>query len=118
MLASSHPQEGEASGEKPMPIRLRAVTATGVPKPASPSKKTPKPKAISSCRRLSSVTPEGESCRILTLPLASARSACRSGEHRHPHRRRHPSPAAIRAWMCRKPSATRITTTGTLAPPT
>ena len=34
-------------------LRLRAVTATGVPKPAAPSKTAPKQKAISSCRRLS-----------------------------------------------------------------
>lgn len=40
------------SGEKPRPIRMAAVTATGVPKPAAPSKKAPKQKAMSSsCRR-------------------------------------------------------------------
>ncbi|MNS97896.1 hypothetical protein D3C72_1322450 [compost metagenome] len=37
-----------ASGENPRPIRMAAVTATGVPKPAAPSKKAPKAKAISS----------------------------------------------------------------------
>ena len=31
-----------ASGEKPRPIRIAAVTATGVPKPAAPSKNAPK----------------------------------------------------------------------------
>ena len=37
-----------ASGEKPSPIRMAAVTATGVPKPAAPSKKAPNEKAMSS----------------------------------------------------------------------
>src|SRR4051794_23217303 len=35
-----------ASGEKPSPIRIAPVTATGVPKPDAPSKKAPKEKAI------------------------------------------------------------------------
>src|SRR5512139_2281363 len=35
-----------ASGEKPRPISTAPVTATGVPKPAAPSKKAPKQKAI------------------------------------------------------------------------
>jgi hypothetical protein len=30
-----------ASGEKPRPIRIAAVTATGVPNPAAPSKNAP-----------------------------------------------------------------------------
>ena len=37
-----------ASGEKPSPMRIAPVTATGVPNPAAPSKKAPKAKAISS----------------------------------------------------------------------
>ena len=36
-----------ASGEKPSPIRIAPVTATGVPKPEAPSKNAPKEKAIS-----------------------------------------------------------------------
>jgi hypothetical protein len=36
-----------ASGEKPSPINMAPVTATGVPKPEAPSKKAPKQKAIS-----------------------------------------------------------------------
>ena len=61
-----------ASGEKPRPIRMPAVTATGVPKPAAPSKKAPKQKAISSsCMRRSSVMPESESCSTLKLPFCS-----------------------------------------------
>ena len=35
-----------ASGEKPKPINIAAVTATGVPKPAAPSKNAPKLKAM------------------------------------------------------------------------
>ena len=35
-----------ASGEKPSPIRMAPVTATGVPKPPAPSKKAPNAKAI------------------------------------------------------------------------
>jgi hypothetical protein len=34
------------SGRKPRRIRIAEVTATGVPKPAAPSKKAPKEKAI------------------------------------------------------------------------
>ena len=36
----------EVSGEKPRPISMAAHTATGVPKPAAPSKKAPKQKGI------------------------------------------------------------------------
>ncbi len=59
-----------ASGEKPRPIRIEAVTATGVPKPAAPSKKAPNANAISSsCKRRSSVMPAIESCNTLKLPF-------------------------------------------------
>src|SRR5262245_49410164 len=37
-----------ASGEKPRPIRIAPVTATGVPKPDAPSKQAPNANAISS----------------------------------------------------------------------
>src|SRR5947209_7279660 len=37
-----------ASGEKPRPIKIAAVTATGVPKPEAPSKNAPKQNAMSS----------------------------------------------------------------------
>ena len=51
---------------------MAAVTATGVPKPAAPSKKAPKEKAISSSwMRRSSVMPESESCSTLKLPFCS-----------------------------------------------
>src|ERR1700760_1080315 len=36
----------EVRGEKPKPINMADTTATGVPKPAAPSKKAPKQKAI------------------------------------------------------------------------
>ena len=56
---------------------MPAVTATGVPKPAAPSKKAPKQKAISSnCSRRSSVMPESEACSTLKLPFCSA-SCCK-----------------------------------------
>ncbi len=46
-----------ASGEKPSPIRIAPVTATGVPNPDAPSKNAPKQNATTSnCRRRSSVT--------------------------------------------------------------
>ena len=45
VLAMSDKPEA-ASGLKPNCIRIAAVTATGVPKPAAPSKKAPKEKAI------------------------------------------------------------------------
>ena len=45
-----------SSGEKPRPIRMAPVTATGVPKPEAPSKNAPKQKATSrSCSRRSRV---------------------------------------------------------------
>ena len=54
-----------ASGEKPSPIRIAPVTATGAPKPEVPSKKAPKQKATSkSCNRRSLVTPAMLSCKI------------------------------------------------------
>jgi len=66
-----------ASGEKPRPMRIAPVTATGVPKPAAPSKKAPKQKAISSsCRRRSSVMRASESCSTLNEPF-SVVSRCR-----------------------------------------
>ena len=66
-----------ASGEKPRPIRIAPVTATGVPKPAAPSKNAPKQKAISnSCRRRSSVILARESCSTLNEPF-SVVSRCR-----------------------------------------
>ena len=47
VLAMSDRPEA-ASGEKPSPMRIAPVTATGVPKPAAPSKKAPNAKAMSS----------------------------------------------------------------------
>ncbi len=41
VLAMSDSPEA-ASGEKPRPMRMAAVTATGVPKPAAPSKNAPR----------------------------------------------------------------------------
>ena len=57
MLAISDRPEA-ASGEKPSPIRIEPVIATGVPKPDAPSKNAPKENATRrSCNRRSSVTP-------------------------------------------------------------
>ena len=59
------------SGLKPKPINTAAVTATGVPKPAAPSKNAPKLKAISSnCRRRSWVIPVRLSCSTLNSPAS------------------------------------------------
>jgi hypothetical protein len=61
-----------ASGEKPSPIRIAAVTATGVPKPEAPSKKAPNENAIrSSCRRRSAETPPIARCRTAKAPVAT-----------------------------------------------
>ena len=71
MLAISERPEA-ASGEKPRPIRIAAVTATGVPKPAAPSKNAPKLNAISSsCRRRSGVMRAIESCSTSNEPFSS-----------------------------------------------
>src|SRR6516225_4002983 len=61
-----------ASGEKPSPISIAAVTATGVPKPEAPSKNAPNAKAIkSNCNRRSAVTPPIACCRIGKAPVAT-----------------------------------------------
>ena len=55
-------------------MRIAAVTATGVPKPAAPSKNAPKLKAISSsCRRRSGVMWAIESCSTANDPCSSVR---------------------------------------------
>ena len=60
------------SGRKPKPMRIAAVTATGVPKPAAPSKNAPKQKAISSsCRRRSWVMPVMLCCSTLNRPAST-----------------------------------------------
>ncbi|MNG11738.1 hypothetical protein D3C84_953000 [compost metagenome] len=75
MAISASPEA--ARGEKPRPMRIAPVTATGVPNPAAPSKKAPKQKAISSnCRRRSSVIRARESCSTLNEPF-SVVSRCR-----------------------------------------
>ena len=64
-----------ASGAKPRPMRMAAVTATGVPNPAAPSKNAPNEKAMSrSWRRRSAVTPVRLSCMILKAPVSQVRS--------------------------------------------
>ena len=71
MFAISDSPEA-ASGEKPRPIRIAPVTATGVPKPDAPSKKAPKAKAISrSCSRRSGVTPPIACCSVSKAPVAT-----------------------------------------------
>ena len=61
-------------GVKPSPIRIAAVTATGVPKPAAPSKNAPKQNATRrSCRRRSSVMPVMLFCRMLKSPTSFVR---------------------------------------------
>ncbi len=60
-----------ASGLKPSPIRIAAVTATGVPKPAAPSKNAPKQNATSSsCRRRSVVMPVMLFCSTSNSPTS------------------------------------------------
>ena len=61
-----------ASGEKPRPMRMAPVTATGVPKPDAPSKNAPNEKAMSrSCRRRSLVTPPMVVCRVANAPFST-----------------------------------------------
>ena len=61
-----------ASGEKPRPIRIAPVTATGVPKPEAPSKKAPNEKAMSrSCSRRSGVTLPIARCSVSNFPVAT-----------------------------------------------
>ena len=70
VLAMSDRPEA-ASGEKPSPISMAAVTATGVPKPAAPSKKAPRQKAMNStCSRRSSLTAPIERCRTSNSPFS------------------------------------------------
>ena len=52
-----------------MPASMAAVMATGVPKPAVPSRNAPKAKAMNSaCRRRSSVSRASESLMISNSP--------------------------------------------------
>ena len=51
---------------------MAAATATGVPKPAQPSRKAPKAKAMSrACMRLSEVMEPMESLMISNLPVVT-----------------------------------------------
>jgi hypothetical protein len=60
-----------ASGENPNPIRIAAVTATGVPNPDAPSKNAPKEKAISNnWMRRSAETPPIACCKVANAPVA------------------------------------------------
>ena len=60
------------SGEKPRPIRIDPVTATGVPKPDAPSKNAPKAKAMSrSCSRRSGVMSPIDFCMIANQPFST-----------------------------------------------
>ncbi len=70
---SERPEAG--SGGKPSPMRMAAVTATGVPNPAAPSKKAPKQKAMRrSWRRRSRVMPVRLSRMTSKYPLSQVRS--------------------------------------------
>ncbi len=61
------------SGVKPRPISIAAVTATGVPNPAAPSKNAPREKAMKrSCRRRSSLIEPIERCRTANSPFSLA----------------------------------------------
>ena len=61
-----------ASGEKPRPIRIAPVTATGVPKPEAPSKNAPNAKAISSsCSRRSGVMSPIDCCMMANQPRST-----------------------------------------------
>ena len=63
-----------SSGEKPSPMRMAPVTATGVPKPEAPSKNAPKQKATRrSWRRRSRVTPVMLSRSTAKEPRCSVR---------------------------------------------
>ena len=63
------------NGLKPIPMRMAAVTATGVPKPQAPSKKAPKAKAMrTSWRRRSCVIPMRLCWRTLKWPASQVRS--------------------------------------------
>ena len=71
MLAISDRPDA-ASGEKPSPIRIAPVTATGVPKPEAPSKNAPNENAISrSCSRRSLVTPPMVFCNVSNAPFST-----------------------------------------------
>ena len=64
----------EVSGEKPRPIIMALQTATGVPKPAAPSKKAPKQKQISRiCRRRSAVMRPSECWNTANRPFSTVR---------------------------------------------
>ncbi len=60
------------NGGKPRPVSIAAATATGVPKPAAPSRKAPKANAINRAwRRGSRVSLPTESLMISNCPVSS-----------------------------------------------
>src|SRR5579883_639843 len=62
----------EVRGEKPRPIIMAAQTATGVPKPAAPSKKAPKQKQINKiCSRRSPVIRPRECWKTANSPFST-----------------------------------------------
>ena len=74
VLASSA-SPAACSGLKPAPISSAAEMATGVPKPAAPSMKAPKQKAISSaCMRRSADRPITECLTISNWPVSTVRA--------------------------------------------
>src|SRR3569833_1071908 len=62
----------EVSGEKPRPIIMALQTATGVPKPAAPSKQAPKHKQLNRlCRRRSAVMRPNECWKTANNPFST-----------------------------------------------
>src|ERR1700759_3360360 len=73
-VLANNAMAAEVRGEKPRPIIMAAQTATGVPKPAAPSKKAPKQKQINRiCSRRALVIWPSECWKTSNRPLAWVR---------------------------------------------
>gem|GEM_PF-4830151 len=73
-VLASKASPAACTGLKPRPSRMVPQTATGVPKPAAPSKKAPRQNAIrSNCSRLSSVMSVMHCCSRTNRPAFTVR---------------------------------------------
>ena len=73
-VLASRQMPAAKNGLKPSPASIAPETATGAPKPAAPSMKAPKEKAMNiACRRRSFDSPPTESLMTSNLPVSTAR---------------------------------------------
>src|SRR3954464_7525139 len=110
-------------GEKPRPLKIAAATATGVPKPAAPSRNAPKAKAIKrACKFLSEVSWPMEVLMISNLPVSTVirykTMAQKMTQKIGNAPKAAPYKAALRAWFMGIPKGRIATSNATAKPST